>query len=419
MNQIKTSPWDGHKMKRFASNITPHLRHWKEPLILAIVVVISLRVILGVMMGVSWTIVTSNIDLEAIDYQEIHGALPDYSTFPANVFLGVWLRWDALHYLHLAKLGYLQLSEALSTFYPLYPMLIKWIAYPLGNEYLLAGLILSTIATVAVFMSIYWLGKYHFGSETATWSLIALASYPTALFLIAPFTESLFLALTMGAFIAAYQGRWWLTGLLGFLASLTRGPGMLTIFAFSWIALDYLRQNRTIKITRWLISRGFWLSLPLLGSFSFLIWRSAAGLPPLTEIHERYSGFRWTHPLNGFLTAIQQWIKIRDFPTTLDLLSLIAFLILLACMIKTKRWRKPEWLLYMGANLLLFMSKESFIASSIQSTSRYVLVLFPAFLLIGEWLSRQSQKVRFLYLSISSSILVIFSSFYALWIFVG
>jgi ABC-type nickel/cobalt efflux system permease component RcnA len=65
------------------------------------------------------------------------------------------------------------------------------------------------------------------------------------------------------------------------------------------------------------------------------------------------------------------------------------------------------------------MSKESFIASSIQSTSRYVLVLFPAFLLIGEWLSRQSQKVRFLYLSISSSILVIFSSFYALWIFVG
>jgi hypothetical protein len=407
------------KMKRFASNPTSNLQRRKEPLILAIVIVSVLRVMLGVMMGVSWIIVTSNTDLEAIDYQAIHGALPDYSTFPANILLGVWLRWDALHYLHLAKLGYLQLSEAISTFYPLYPMLTKLIALPLGNEYLLAGLILSTIAAVATFICIFWLGKYHFDLETAKWSMMALASYPTALFLIAPFTESLFLALTLGAFIAAYQERWWLSGLAGFFASLTRGPGMVTIFALCWIAFDDWRKNKPANLIRWLISRGFWLSLPLLGSFSFLLWRSAVGLPPLAQIHEQYSGFRWTNPLNGFLTSIRQWIKVHDLPTTLDLFSLILFLALLGCMIIHKRWRKPEWLLYMGANLLLFMSKESFIASSIQSISRYVLVLFPAFLLIGEWLSRQSQKVRFLYLSISSSILVIFSSFYALWIFVG
>jgi len=370
-------------------------------------------------MGASWLIVQPHFDQIGIDHVSVYGQLPDYDTFPANILLGVWLRWDAIHYLNIAKLGYFQLSEGDSTFYPLYPILLRIVAIPLGNEYLLAALAISTVAAIAMLACIYWLGNFYFGEDSGLWSTIALAVYPTALFLIAPFTESLFLALTMGAFIAAYQKRWWLMGLLGFFASLTRGPGLLTTIALAWIAYEQMRKNKPINLIRLLISRGFWLALPILGAFTFLIWRSLEGLPPLGVIHEQYSGFRWITPPIGLFNAIQQWIKVHDLPTTLDLWSIIIFLVLFGLMILRKRWRKPEWLLYMGANLLLFMSKDSFVASSLQSTSRYVLVLFPAFLLIGDWLSRQSKRSLFSYLSISSIFLIVLSACYALWFFVG
>ena len=88
-------------------------------------------------------------------------------------------------------------------------------------------------------------------------------------------------------------------------------------------------------------------------------------------------------------------------------------------MIKRASWTKPEWLVYMLVNFALFLSKHSLEASSLQSITRYVIVLFPAFVFLGHWLTQQRKRVRFLYLSLSSSMLVVLSICYALWIFVG
>jgi hypothetical protein len=73
----------------------------------------------------------------------------------------------------------------------------------------------------------------------------------------------------------------------------------------------------------------------------------------------------------------------------------------------------------MGMNLSIFLSKESFIASSLQSTARYILVLFPAFIVLGDWLGRQSRPLRFVYVTISSSASLLLSALYTLWIFIG
>jgi len=391
----------------------------KPELILAISIVIALRLVLGFAMGASWLIAKPYLPLQSLDHRSIYGDLPEYSDFPSDAALGVWLRWDAVHYLNIAKSGYLQLSEAESAFYPLYPTLTRLFAIPLGGEYLIASLLVSTVAAVAVFALLYWLARYHFDEKSSQWSVMALAAYPMALFFIAPYTESLFLALTLGAFVAAYKRRWGLVGILGFFASLTRGPGILTVIALSWIAYDQWRVDRPPRIIHWLIARGFGLTFPVVGSLFYLSWRMMVGFAPLSKIHEQYSGFRWINPLSGFLRGFQQWLQVRNLQTTLDIWSGIVFLILFILMIARERWRKPEWLLFLGANLLLFFSNESFLASSLQSTSRYVLVLFPAFLLIGDWLSRQTHRVRFIYLSLSGSLLVVFSMLFALWVFVG
>ena len=123
--------------------------------------------------------------------------------------------------------------------------------------------------------------------------------------------------------------------------------------------------------------------------------------------------------LSGFIKGFQQWWGVRDLTTTLDIWAGILFLVLTILMILRPRWRKPEWLIYTSANLLLFFSNESFIASSLQSTSRYVLALFPAFFIIGDWLNTQKQKTRFTYFTLSGCLLIILSMLFALWVFVG
>lgn len=124
-------------------------------------------------------------------------------------------------------------------------------------------------------------------------------------------------------------------------------------------------------------------------------------------------------PLTGLLSALAQWLRVHDLPTTLDAASAVGFIIMIALMAARPRWRRPEWLAFAGANMLLFLSKQSFVASSLQSMSRYVLVLFPAFIVLGDWLSHRNRRIRLIYIAISSIILIALSAAYSLWLFVG
>ena len=76
-------------------------------------------------------------------------------------------------------------------------------------------------------------------------------------------------------------------------------------------------------------------------------------------------------------------------------------------------------MIFAGANMLLFLSKQSFVASLLQSMSRYVLALFPAFIALGDWLSHRSRRARLIYIALSSTILIALSAAFSLWLFVG
>jgi hypothetical protein len=110
---------------------------------------------------------------------------------------------------------------------------------------------------------------------------------------------------------------------------------------------------------------------------------------------------------------------VRDLPTTLDVVSAFVFIALLMAMVLNPRWRRIEWLLYMGVNLLFMVSIHTVRASYLQSLARYVLALFPAFILIGDWLAQRGPRVRFAYLTLSSLLLVVLSALSALWWFIG
>jgi hypothetical protein len=289
----------------------------------------------------------------------------------------------------------------------------------LGGDEVLAALLLSTAAAVAALACLYRLTEARYGPRAARLAVLALGLYPTAFFLLAPFTESLFLALTLAAFVAADARRWWLAGLLGALASLTRGPGLLTAPALAWLAWEQRRAAPAGERPRSLVPVALALALPLAGGGAFLAWRAWVGFAPMGEVLRQYSGLEMVDPLRGLVYALRQVWAVHDLHTLLDVASAGLFLGLAAAMLRRPRWRVWPWVIYTCANLAFFLSKHSLTASSLQSLARYVLVLFPAFIVLGDWLAGRPQPVRFAWVLASSLGLVVLSALYAVGWFVG
>ncbi len=67
-----------------------------------------------------------------------------------NDFLGIWKRWDAIHYLDIAQYGYTTVGDRKFdlAFFPFYPLLVRIASYVIGN-YVVSGLVVSGIFSIA------------------------------------------------------------------------------------------------------------------------------------------------------------------------------------------------------------------------------------------------------------------------------
>jgi mannosyltransferase PIG-V len=145
---------------------------------------------------------------------------------------GDWLlsplaRWDSVWYLGIAHSGY---SGASTAFFPLYPLLVRALA-PTGSPaaLLVAGYAVSLAALGGALYLMYRLVTLELGERVARVAVPMLALFPGALWLGVPYSESLFLMLSVGAFYAARTGRWAWAGACAGLASGTRSAGIVLI----------------------------------------------------------------------------------------------------------------------------------------------------------------------------------------------
>jgi hypothetical protein len=158
-----------------------------------------------------------------------HGVSP-LSWQGLELLPSIWHRWDAGWYVQIAAHGYGADGGAQGSiaFYPLYPWLIRLMHVVMPN-YPVAALVVSCLVSVLGGMVFYSLARFEFGRSVALWSLVTLLLFPTGYFFHAPYTEGLFLLLSVGAFFAARRGNWPLAGWVGGAAALTRTPGLLLL----------------------------------------------------------------------------------------------------------------------------------------------------------------------------------------------
>ncbi len=154
--------------------------------------------------------------------------------------LGVWSAWDGQWFLQIAEVGYAPPGQS-TPFYPLYPALVRLLAFFLGGNDLWAGVILSLLCAALCFVLLHELVRREWDTRLADRAVLYLAAFPTSFFLVACYSESLFLALTLGAFLALRHGRHYLLGgvLVG-AAALTRNLGLLLLLPLGWELLKGL-----------------------------------------------------------------------------------------------------------------------------------------------------------------------------------
>src|SRR6185295_3636820 len=107
--------------------------------------------------------------------------------------LSYWAHWDGRWFGHIALHGYD--SVAATAFFPVYPALVRG-GVELGLGVAVAGVLVSTLATLFALYFVYALGREWYDERAALASTLSVAFFPTAFFLNAVYSDPVFLAFT-------------------------------------------------------------------------------------------------------------------------------------------------------------------------------------------------------------------------------
>jgi hypothetical protein len=167
-------------------------------------------------------------------------------------------RWDSDWFLVIARFGYrpdlAPFTSARTAYFPLYPLGMRAISL-LGAPLVLAGVLLSLLAFALALYGIHRLTTLELArggrlatrartGEVARLAVIVTAFSPMAFFFSAVYSESLYLALSVGLFWSARNGRWMWVGILGALAGATRSTGLMLALPALVIYLYGPREDR-------------------------------------------------------------------------------------------------------------------------------------------------------------------------------
>jgi Gpi18-like mannosyltransferase len=308
----------------------------------------------------------------------------------------IWNRWDAPHYLDLAAFGYRSSDpgnlpmfsqrgdlDLFIVFYPLFPWLVGGVNAALHDP-IWSGFVVSTVASLFVAPLLYRVVRREESHAVAVRAAVVALIFPTAYFLHIPYTESLFMALVLGSFLAARSDRWWLAGTLGGLAALTRVNGLILIPALAveagvgWARLP--REERRLRV-EWLA-----IGLVAVGFGVYLLLNQLVYGDPFTflrVLHEHW--YKSLAPPWQGIAGIFPWFHNTDpdLVLTLGWMELLFVVIGLAGTIHMALRRRWAWFVWMAGNWLLFVS-----TWFVLSVPRYSLTLFPLFVslaLLARW----------------------------------
>ena len=339
--------------------------------------------------------------------------------FPLSTIWHSWNQWDTKgHFIVIATQGYANILD--TAFFPLYPILMRGLMF-LGLSPLISGLLISNVAGLFALIVLYQLVREEFSGEDAWRTVLYISLFPTAFFFIAAYNETLFLLLSLLSFYAIRHGRWWQTGIFGFLACLTRSAGLFLLIPFVYeywrqhefqlkplridsIFKSIFKQARIDIISAALIPAG----IAVFALYCYLISGDALAFSHVQAHWQRSLAAPW-HGMWETLAIIRHSTGFLSFYSLRNLLDLLPsiFILILIVLTFVGPWRWPR--AYWGYGLYaaaVFVFVQLVPASDatlfpLQSTARFMLEIFPAFIMLA--ILGKSRQVNLYYLLIASS----------------
>lgn len=284
---------------------------------------------------------------------------------------------DCWWFQNIAKEGYVRRPFTTDNqynwaFFPLFPLMLRAAARVTG-EMPLTGMVLCSILFFVALVLLHKLSiDFGLDEKDADRTTLYLTLFPFSYFFAIPLSESLFLVLTVGSFYAAKRDHWLWAGILGALASATRVTGVLLLPV---LAILYWQKHRRIWPLR---KEVLWLLLIPTGLLSFMVFlyfitgNAFAFKDIYTSWNRRFTFFFM--PLFEYLRDPMLLAHYWDF----RILNFLASILALVCGFFLLKWR--WWSLAAYTLVSMFISLSSGV---LQSHARYVMVLFPIFMVLA------------------------------------
>lgn len=302
--------------------------------------------------------------------------------------LSPWDRWDAPHYTDIAVFGYMANDpgnlvgpngyvqvypgdlDLYIVFYPLFPWLVGAVRWVVGDP-VAAAVVVAGVASLFVAPLTRRVVAAELGEAAGTRAAVFVLLFPTAYFLHIGYTESLFLALALGAFWMARTDRWWLAGLLAALATFTRVNGLVLLPALALEAWAASRADPDRRWQwRWLASGGVVIGLAGYLAVNLAVYGDAFAWSEIQSGH----WYKSLSPPWVGINGILGWFGAESLDDAVmhGWVELAAVVLGLAGTVYSAVRFRPSWTAWMAGNWLLFTS-----TGFVLSVPRYILVLFP------------------------------------------
>jgi len=324
---------------------------------------------------------------------------------PLDGVLGNWLWWDGSWYLHIAQHGYSfhpgrQSSVA---FFPAYPLVVRAVVALTSLAYPLAAIVVTTLCGLAAFTLFNRWCTRHIGDRAARCAVLALAVYPYAWYLYgAAYSDALFVAATLAAFLLLDDHHPVAAGAAGIVATAARPTGILVAVGLVAVALDRRRKGNVDGHTT---AREHAVLLAIVGLLGWCVWLGVRFRHPFAFI-ETEGAPGWNRA-----PGVATWLKVplvtgiaRDgivvwAPHLVQVAVCAAFALALPAV--WRRFGRGYGIYSLATVLAPAISTDDFMG-----TGRYLLAAFPVFAVVGASLAERPIARRIFIVASSAGLVV-------------
>lgn len=324
-------------------------------------------------------------------------------------FLNSLANFDGHRYLNIAQLGYGTPQTYYSySLFPLYPTLIKNFSF-LGG-YFFSGIIISNLCFFLSLFVIYKLFRLDLNNSLAFFAVVLMLIFPSSFILGSIYSESLFLLLSVSSVYLARKNNFFWAVILAMFASHTRSAGL---FVWILIVIEYFQQNKFLPQKIFNL-RSLVLLVPPLGVLTYInyVFINTSNLSfVLPSIPEKFVF------LHQIFIRYARMVLLVDHTSSLFLVvateAFVGFVGLLVIILSYKYLRTSYWV-YLIASYLVPSLWGNFVGYP-----RFLIVVFPLFIFLSQWLEKQHPFIRYAYIAISSILLLINFTLFTKGVFVG